>query len=622
MRKICTSILTLLVLATAAMAAPSAGKVRSSLGEVTRQKGNEPDWSALRVGAKIFHSDKIQTGEESEAVLGFPDGSILTIQEKSVIVLSELLEENGAYKTTVDVKNGRLAFSAQKQGASSSFKFKTGNAVAAIRGTEGIIGGGDHFMAGLRHGDLEITIDGETFHIRDKQTTFKRKGEKAIVMDLSSSGDPKFMKRLNQLLDTDSLDMEALRAKIMHDDSTYQQKIKNAEENVKCQIDMLADTTSENTIVLKGQCSPEVALNLYGENLPASATGEFSLAVSLEGMTEGEKQFELSCTANKVSFNCGTFKTYYKPLIVEETAGNVFNLATQSPVNVCEEGLTIEGSYQTTDPTASIILTIGNSFKSDNLLKVADGTIHAFSNTFQINDVNGLWNEKKATVTFTANGNKQVKSIDLNVSKTCPAVNQIAPVVTFNSYDSLRCVANVSISQIQDDIAIFKASTDGTPGKEAVISKRNEATSIIKLKTGSHEYEFTAIDQAGNSASQTYTLGCYPNKAFTIAIEGKKSSGQGKEAIRVPPAPPTKDLEISKSLRFKIKSPENDPASLYMVTVKQNGKVILQETKSQITSLDYDITVVLNKNGRNDFEIIAVHKSGFTAKATKSYEVR
>ena len=104
-----------LLLSSFSYAAPVAGKVRSALGDVSRQKKNQSTWSTLRVGAKVFQTDKVKTGQESELVLGLPDGSIITIEEHSEVELSELFEENGAYKTSIDIQSGRLSFAAQKQ---------------------------------------------------------------------------------------------------------------------------------------------------------------------------------------------------------------------------------------------------------------------------------------------------------------------------------------------------------------------------------------------------------------------------------------------------------------------------------------------------------------------------
>ena len=68
--------------------------------------------------------------------------------------------------------------------------------------------------------------------------------------------------------------------------------------------------------------------------------------------------------------------------------------------------------------------------------------------------------------------------------------------------------------------------------------------------------------------------------------------------------------------------PENNPEYLYKVTVRQNGKVILQESLAQIRSLDYQIPVMLLRGVRNHIDIEVVHKSGYVSKGKKDYEVR
>jgi hypothetical protein len=77
-----------------------------------------------------------------------------------------------------------------------------------------------------------------------------------------------------------------------------------------------------------------------------------------------------------------------------------------------------------------------------------------------------------------------------------------------------------------------------------------------------------------------------------------------------------------KTLQFKLRSPENDPVFLYKVTIKRNGKVILQETLGQIQSLDYQVPQELMRGARNKFEIEVIHKSGFVARAEKVFEVQ
>ena len=294
---------------------------------------------------------------------------------------------------------------------------------------------------------------------------------------------------------------------------------------------------------------------------------------------------------------------------------NSFTIESRSPIEVCDQGLTIEGSYKTVDPSASLVIKVGKSFQSSNLIRATDGKRQTFSQKIAVTDANGLWSVNTALVVFTANGSSETKDVSLNINKKCVEVNSQPPVLELASYDSLRCVANYSVSQMQDDAAILYIQADGAPiGQEAIT---RDAKKKFKLQNGIHEYELMVEDQAGNKVSTKKTMGCYPNKRFNVDVVGP-----AKEVLRVPPPPPGSIDRVPTNLRFKIRIPENDPSLLNKVTIKHNGNVILQETLTQIQDLDYDVSIELNRGIKNKFELEVIHKSGYKAKASKIYEVR
>ncbi|SHK34388.1 FecR domain-containing protein [Fibrobacter sp. UWH4] len=294
---------------------------------------------------------------------------------------------------------------------------------------------------------------------------------------------------------------------------------------------------------------------------------------------------------------------------------NGFAVTSASPVNVCEQGLVLEGSYRTSDKNASLILQVGNGFVSNNLIHSADGNPHPFSQQVVVNDENGLWTVNKATLTFTGAGLTTSKSIDLKVNKACSEVNTKAPTVVVESYDSLRCSANIAINEMQNDAGIMVVAADGSPLSEDAVTKNTQKR--VKLKSGKHEYTVNVEDQAGNKVTVAKTMGCYPVKRFNVDIQGGS-----REVLKVPPPPKDVTDRISQSLQFRIRVPDNNPENLYKVVVKQNGKVIRQELLAQIHSLDYQIPLELSRGGVNRIEVEVTHKSGFKAKATKVYEVR
>ena len=212
---------------------------------------------------------------------------------------------------------------------------------------------------------------------------------------------------------------------------------------------------------------------------------------------------------------------------------------------------------------------------------------------------------------LAANASAQSQAVAEKVEKT-PSLK--VPQIKYSSYDSLRCVANVSVSDIQKGTeARLSAVMDGTPISEVGV-KRN-MSNRVKLRSGVHEYEFVVENEAGRNSVKK-TLGCYPMKPFSVKV-----FGPNPELVQIPPAPPEVEDVIMKTLQFQIRLPEYDPSFLNKVTVRQNGKVILQERLSQIQNLDYQIPVELSRGHKNRFDIEVIHKSGYAVKTHKVYEV-
>ena len=525
----------LAVIPAMAFSAPAVGKVRMTLGEVDRWKAKQNEWNAIKPGVKIYQSDKVRTGVESEVVFGLPDGSSIMIGEKTIVEMENLFEPNdeGGFETKINVEKGFLNFAVHKlKNKKSKFIFKTGTATASIRGTEGYIGGEGVFFAGLKTGKLEITPKGSarSVSIVAGETTFGT--DSLVVVKLASSGEARFAKRLTKILSDKSKSARVLQVELLKADKAFQEELK---------------------------AEAEKAASMVPEN------------------------------------------------------GFIVN--TNSPVEVCDDGLLIDGSYRTSDEAASLVLKVGNGYTSDNLIRSADGQPHSFSETVVINDENGLWTADKAVLEFKGAGTTSSKTIDLQVNKACTEVNTKSPVASIVSYDSLRCVANVSVVEMQNDAAVLSFEADGSKVSEESLTKNSQKR--LKLQKGRHEYVVRVEDQASNKSEVTKTMGCYPNKRFPIDVLGGL-----KEVLKVPPPPKDIPDRLTQTLQFRIRIPENDPEFLHKVTVRQNGKVILQESLSQIHNLDYQIPVTLSRGAKNHFDIEVVHKSGYVSRAKKDYEVR
>lgn len=346
------------------------------------------------------------------------------------------------------------------------------------------------------------------------------------------------------------------------------------------------------------------------------SSGEYGFAQKLEEILS-DTNFVINEVLTKMHKADAEFQSRSQAVIDSVVSSvvpeNNFSVTTTSPVDVCNDGFKVEGIYNTVDESAMLVLKLG-SYTSGNLIRMTDGNPHSFAQSVQVNDVNGLWKEKKAVLSFRSSTVSRDEVFNLNVNKTCSAVNQHAPSVSFVSYDSLRCVANVAVSNMQNDVGILSTSMDGILLREETLT--SNAQKRVKLKSGLHEYQFEAVDQASNRNRVTKKLGCYPMKRFSVKVFGNE-----KERLRVPPPPPGAVDKIMQTLKFQIHLSDNDPQNLYKVTVKQDGKVILKESLTQIQGLDYQVPVELVRDAQTRFDIEVVHKSGFVVKVKKVYEV-
>ena len=324
---------------------------------------------------------------------------------------------------------------------------------------------------------------------------------------------------------------------------------------------------------------------------------------------------------NKVDFSTGTAaasirgtegviggdeKTFFAGLKKGKlTVFDSVRIADSIPVT---DGLTVLGREK------FLVLKLKSSgdmnFAKTLVALLADSTLSLEELEAAVVKADSIYQEKLAT---GAAVQAPVNAVAKDSAEDAATLN--VPQIKYSSYDSLRCVANVSVSGVQGETRL-SAVMDGTPISEVAV-KRNMPKRLA-LRSGVHEYEFVIENAAGRNSVKK-TLGCYPMKPFSVKILGNKH-----EHLPIPPKPPISGIEdvITKTLQFQIRVPENDVSFLNKVTVRQNGKVILQERLSQIQNLDYQIPVELKRGLKNRFDIEVIHKSGYTVKSTKVYEVK
>ena len=322
-----------------------------------------------------------------------------------------------------------------------------------------------------------------------------------------------------------------------------------------------------------------------------------------------------------MSFGCADLKTYYMQqpdTTVKDSASQTtaisFKVTTPSPLKICETGAaTIEGEFNPDDSTATLFVKLGKH-TSPNLVPLsANGK---WTYTITISDQKGNWNEKFATVEFNGATGKATVKVDLEIDKSCEAINLDKPALIFQRSDSIRCEASVSVSNIKDDIVILSTEMDRTPLKETYFDKNSYST--IKLKSGLHDYAWIARDQAGNKAEIRKKLGCYPN--ISAYIDVRKGN---VERLRVPPPPNGVSRRFEREIVFSIKGiPENDISHIKSVLVTSGNKNLVEDNSQTIRELDYSVPVELEYGKKTEINIQVVLKNGKVLKATKTYEVR
>lgn len=595
------------------------GKVRSVLGDVTRQKAQKTNWTALRVGAKVEESDKIKTASESQAIINLPDGSSISVEENALVIFSELVAMNGSQHLTAEVIYGKIKFDVQKQSnKENTFNFRTGTAAAAVRGTAGIIGQTSRGkpIAALSEGKLEITIGSKISAINGGETAIPD-GDSLVVLQLASSGDLNFLNQIDSLLSDTTKTLNDLKEQIRKLDSINVAKQKAQIDSLDCSFEAIPDTINTSYITIKGNCKPGIFVQVGAERIEVSDE-TFQFTPSWDSETYGPKKFPISCYVGKISLPCGYITTNYSKPVVKEakkTEPKQFKIHTQSPIKVCNVGeVSIEGTFDPIEEDATLFVKLG-SYTSPNLVPMTPSG--NFKHTIAISDRIGNWEEKKATVEFHSKTSNKTVNLDLDIDKNCAAINQKNPILHLQRYDSTACKASLSLSNTHGDITFLTTKVDGDKTKET--SYTMDAFTTFNLTTGIHKYTFTATDRAGNKAEIEKTMSCYPKNKVFISIKGGNT-----EQVRIPKIAKKNNHKITTAFSFKLNNvPQADPAQIKKISVKQNGQNIFLLKDSQINDTKFDIPIELMREKKTIIiKVEVVMKNGNILNASKIYEVR
>jgi hypothetical protein len=145
-------------------------------GSVLVQRSGENDWINGEVGMNLDVNDRIKTDGNSSAKLALFEGSIVEMEEKTDIILVELVSSRAATNVKIRQELGRTINRVKKLAdPASSYEIETAATVAAVRGTvywvtvapdgttvvtniEGLVGVIAQGVEVILHEGMEITV--------------------------------------------------------------------------------------------------------------------------------------------------------------------------------------------------------------------------------------------------------------------------------------------------------------------------------------------------------------------------------------------------------------------------------------------------------------------------------
>lgn len=589
----------------------AAGKIRFAIGDerkIIDTKGKETD---AKTGGKVREKDKIRTGIEAQVIVALPDGSIISVEENSLVEFTNLQSSNGVQSAQADVKQGKVRFDAQKQKGKSKLQFKTGTATAAIRGTDGIAGISTKGFSvfGLNSGNMDIKDEcGASGSINAGELMIVHGGKCNLQkIQTPNAGDGNVVDKVMAAVDEANGEIDnATLQKLLNELNGLVEALKKQKATeAGCKVAPLPDMISTSKVDLKVTCShapKSIFVNgiLAGEN---AATVEKT--VDWEPTFIGEKKFEFTCIdtldvaaeaaklkipANLVpqnmkkavlQFACGEAHTYYYNAAIDSANKAQDSSATDGILElsanadeICTNGsIALSGTLpeQAFDPTQTISIDITTGKRSFHMGLPA--TERSFSQIVPIKDASMNWNAKSIEVTATfPDGKTASASLPISVNKACRSVNTVKPTVTIHpSVTNLKCDATYKVSNNNDDFGIVSIYRDGELVAERTVNG-NESGSF-NLSKGKYNYKVVVKDQAKNETSASAILPCYDKNATAfVSINGQRHPKPVDR--RFPKAPPDFSNVLHETMRIKInKLSHNDLTQVESITVTQEGKV-------------------------------------------------
>lgn len=291
-------------------------KVRKSVGETELSKNQGETWKRLITGQKVVENNRIRTAVESEAVLAVEDGSSLWITERSDVTLTVEMLDSLNKRISIKIENGQVRFDVQKQVDGNTMEFRTGTAVAAIRGTAGFVGAvNGKMVASLKEGRIDVTDNksGKVESITANQTVVVDEKQGVVKMDLGASGTGALSKTLDSLLAAapEADVAKELSAVLKKFDASYKERRAAFEKNLRFQASALPAEVFFPNVTLQARVNPGVIVTVLGEVDTVGANGVYQRTFEWGDDAYGTKRFLASCSDGDVEIPCFMWTTNY-----------------------------------------------------------------------------------------------------------------------------------------------------------------------------------------------------------------------------------------------------------------------------------------------------------------------
>lgn len=101
---------------------------------VNIRESQEPEWTEARLAHELFDRDTLRTGDDGYAVVQMIDNSLVRVRPNSMLIIRGETNDRGGVNSRINVERGGLNLSVS--GRQSDYEVQSGNAVAAVKGTQ------------------------------------------------------------------------------------------------------------------------------------------------------------------------------------------------------------------------------------------------------------------------------------------------------------------------------------------------------------------------------------------------------------------------------------------------------------------------------------------------------